>query len=251
MKTLDLVSIKYKELRFLISTLLLASIFIVFIDFRNLYSSHGLMTFLKPEFFIFGKYNGAVYLAYFFLMVFTVIGFMINKKAIIFGIPLIILNLININIALEIYHPGWVVGTNFIIICLILRDHFNTKSIDYLLRMFVLLIYFKATLHRLNDGRWLDGEMGFVFVTSGYGRWKSINWIEYNNILKGLTYFSLFIELLAPLMLLKFFRRIWLVLLISLHASIELISDVSLWSIFMIILLYTIFGGEKNEDKVY
>jgi hypothetical protein len=110
-----------------------------------------------------------------------------------------------------------------------------------LLQIHVCLLYAVAGIARLSDPAWLGGEMVFASLTDRtFGRWD-VDWYPFFPLLRIPAYVALALEPLAPLLLwIPATRTLCALLLISLHAGLELAGTFGWWHWLMMPLL-TVF----------
>ncbi|MCB0391274.1 MAG: HTTM domain-containing protein, partial [Bdellovibrionales bacterium] len=121
-----------------------------------------------------------------------------------------------------------------------LYSRFKAAWVVTLFKIQIALIYFKASFHRINDPGWLNGDMLIFAAHSVYAKWPQVNWIEYEYLLKILSYLGWLLELFAPIgLFLRKFQTatITAILLIIFHIMLELLTNVGLWSYIMSTLL--------------
>lgn len=106
-----------------------------------------------------------------------------------------------------------------------------------LLQMQVCGMY-AISLLRLDDPGWRNGSMVFAAVVDRwYGRFE-FDWFDLLPVLAVLSYLSLALELLAPVLLwVPGVSRWWALGLIGLHANLELFANVGWWQPLMIAML--------------
>jgi hypothetical protein len=106
-----------------------------------------------------------------------------------------------------------------------------------LLQMQVCAMY-AITWLRLDDPGWRNGSMVFAAVGDRwYGRFE-FDWFDVFPLLAVLSYLSLALELLAPVLLwVPGVARWWALGLIGLHANLELFANVGWWQPLMIAML--------------
>jgi len=110
-----------------------------------------------------------------------------------------------------------------------------------LLQLHVVTMYLVAGWERLDAPAWLDGEMVFrALADTSFARFD-LNLIAFQPLLRLLNYTVYVLEPAAPLLLLvPKLRKVGVVLLVAMHAGLELTMDVGFWQLVMIASL-TVF----------
>jgi Vitamin K-dependent gamma-carboxylase len=103
-----------------------------------------------------------------------------------------------------------------------------------LLQVHVVAMYATAGWPRLRAEAWLKGETVLHAVSdTRFGRWD-LDWWSVRGLLAALSYYALFIEPAATVLLPFRATRRWCALgLIALHLGIELVADLGMWQFTM------------------
>lgn len=103
-----------------------------------------------------------------------------------------------------------------------------------LLQVHVIAMYAMAGWPRFVAGAWLHGETVLhAAADTRFGRW-GLDWHALQPLLAVATYYALFIEPAATLLLPLRATRRWCALgLLALHLGIELVADVGMWQFMM------------------
>jgi hypothetical protein len=99
-----------------------------------------------------------------------------------------------------------------------------------LLKLHICTMYAVAGLARLEDSSWRRGEMVFVAVTDSYSARFDIDWFSLAPFLEPLSYVAFVAEPLAPILLwVPGIGTLWALLLMCLHAGLELLLRDGWW----------------------
>lgn len=122
----------------------------------------------------------------------------------------------------------------------------------YLMRFQLCIVYFSTVGLKLYNYYWLNGEFYAYFMLSVYSRFPD-PFFAGNRILSAmLTYGTLVIELLIPILLLtKKFKRIGFLLGFSLHLSIMLSSNLFIFSFTMLTLYVPFLNRLENIPAMF
>jgi hypothetical protein len=110
-----------------------------------------------------------------------------------------------------------------------------------LIQCHIAAVYVGAALHRLDDPAWLQGQMVFSgLTTSLFFRFPSLDLYPIQRLLELVTWATWGLELVAPIALWidRFrIRTVTVVLLLGMHAALELFSLTGYWQYMMIAVL--------------
>lgn len=110
-----------------------------------------------------------------------------------------------------------------------------------LIQFHIVAIYIGASYHRLDDPAWLHGQMVFSGITSAmFFRFPSLDLYPIKGALAVVTWVSWGLELAAPMLLWinRFrIRTITVVILLGMHAALELLTLTGYWQYMMIAVL--------------
>ena len=109
-----------------------------------------------------------------------------------------------------------------------------------LVQIHACVIYMAAAWHRIDDPGWWRGELTFEALNSTlFGRFTSVDWIEYKKFLEFGTVVTLLLELAAPVLIWISSLRIWIVgLLMLFHLTLEITTTTGWWQYMMVSALF-------------
>ncbi|MCB9025809.1 MAG: hypothetical protein H6625_05795 [Bdellovibrionaceae bacterium] len=215
-------------------------------SFNFVFSEQGIINYLNPIFGIKAIYFTYLNLFFYIFSILLIVLFILGRKTSFVSISLFLLNIYYIQLGLGVFHSGWVTTINYFVLLVGISSYISNRSYFLLLICQIIFIYFKTSFHRINDPRWLDGQMGFSIINSIFSRWSGIDWLEYSQILKIVTYIILILEISSPILLIfKKTRRYLIYFLLAFHIGVELTMHVGYWSWLMICLLMSL----KLEDN--
>ncbi len=104
-----------------------------------------------------------------------------------------------------------------------------------LVQIHVCVMYFETGVARLDDERWLAGQMLYEALTNTLVTRLAIDWHPWREVLEVFCYGTFLLEPLAPLLLcIPRLRTPAAVALIALHIGLELLTRVGMWNFLMI-----------------
>lgn len=107
-----------------------------------------------------------------------------------------------------------------------------------LLQMHVCTLYAAAGWARLGDVGWQKGEMVFAAMTDDWFGRFDLDWFPFLLPLRLLSYVAFVLEPLAPILLWTRVGRWWVLLLMAMHVSLELLTNLGWWQLMMVSVLF-------------
>ena len=106
-----------------------------------------------------------------------------------------------------------------------------------LLQMHVCTVYAAGGWSRLGDAGWQKGEMVFAAMTDDWFGRFDLDWFPFLLPLQLLSYVAFVLEPLAPILLWTRMGRWWALLLMGMHVSLELLTNLGWWQHQMLVVL--------------
>lgn len=106
-----------------------------------------------------------------------------------------------------------------------------------LLQMHVCTLYAAAGWARLGDAGWLKGEMVFAAMTDDWFGRFDVDWFPFLTALRLMSYAAFVLEPLAPFLLWTPLGRWWVLLMMGMHVSLELLTNLGWWQYQMLAVL--------------
>ena len=128
----------------------------------------------------------------------------------------------------------------------------RTLVISYSLSMFqIFIVYFTAATSKIKGDDWLNGDALFIVLQNPqyYSATLSPYLLMFPNLLKIGTYFTIFFQLLFPLILLRKLNFLWIFLGVMIHFMIAIVMGLLPFGIFMVIN-YVFFVDDIMFKKI-